>query len=79
MKTLTLRVPEELAVKLAAAAERKGENKSALIRLAIESMLSEAEGISPNSCLDLARDLLGSIEGPPDLSHNKEHLEGYGK
>ncbi len=79
MKTLTIKVPEELDMKLVAAAEKRGENKSTLVRAAIESMLSQAEEISPNSCLDLARDLLGSIDGPPDLSHNNTHLEKYGK
>lgn len=79
MKTLTVKVPEELDVKLAAVADRRGESKSALVRAALESMLAKNEGITPNSCLDLAKDLLGSVEGPPDLSHNKKHLKGYGK
>lgn len=79
MKTLTVRVPDELDVKLATVAERKGENKSALVRAAIESMLAQDEAVSPNSCLDLAKDLLGSTEGPPDLSHNRKHMEGYGR
>ena len=79
MKTLTVKVPEELDTKLALAAQKRGENKSALVRAAIESMLSQDEGISSNSCLDLARDLLGSIEGPPDLSHNRRHLGEYGR
>ena len=79
MKTLTVKVPEELDVKLAAVAAKRGESKSVLVRAAIESMLSKNEGIAPNSCLDLAKDLLGSVEGPPDLSHNKKHLKGYGK
>ncbi len=79
MKTLTVKVPEELDVKLAAVAAKRGESKSVLVRAALESMLSKSEVVTSNSCLDLARDLAGSVEGPSDLSHSTKHLEGYGK
>ena len=79
MKTLTVKVTEELDTKLSIVAGRSGGNKSALVREAIENMLLEAEEIAPNSCLDLANDLLGSVEGPQDLSINKKYLEDYGR
>lgn len=79
MKTLTVKVTEELDTKLSIVANRSGGNKSALVRAAIENMLLEAEEITPNSCLDLANDLLGTVEGPPDLSINKKYLEDYGR
>jgi hypothetical protein len=34
---------------------------------------------SPISALDLAGDLVGSCEGPGDLSTNPKYLEGFGK
>jgi len=79
MKTLTVKVPEDLDLKLAAAAAKRGESKSDLIRTALESIVNTNEAIIPNSCLDLAKDIVGSVEGPSDLSHNKKHLKGYGQ
>jgi len=79
MKTLTVKVPEKLDLKLSAVAAKSGESKSDLIRAAIESILKINEAIAPTSCLDMAKDLVGSVEGPSDLSYNKKHLKGYGK
>ena len=79
MKTLTVKVSDDLNLKLAAAAAKRGESKSNLIRTAIESILEINEAIAPNSCLDMAKDLVGSVEGSSDLSYNKKHLKGYGK
>lgn len=33
----------------------------------------------PVSCYDLAKHLIGSIEGPADLSTNKAYFEGFGE
>ena len=79
MKILTVKVPETLDLKLAAVAAKRGESKSNLIRTAINSILKADETVTSNSCLDIAIDLVGSVEGPSDLSCNKKHLNGYGK
>jgi hypothetical protein len=79
MKVLTVKVPEELDLKLTAVAARRRESKSALIRAALDHIVKSSEAITPNSCLDLAKDLIGSVEGPADLSYNKKHLKGYGR
>jgi Arc/MetJ-type ribon-helix-helix transcriptional regulator len=79
MKTISVKVPEELDLKLTAVAARKRESKSALIRAALDQIVESSDTITPNSCLDLAKDLIGSVEGPSDLSHNKKHLKGYGR
>ena len=50
-----------------------------MIREAIETIVSANEAVTPNSCLDLAKDLMGSVEGPSDLSYNKKYLKGYGQ
>ncbi len=79
MKTLTVKVPEEIDVKLEVVAAQRNKSKSALIRAAIEHLLGADETPMPNSCLDLARDLSGCIEGAEDLSHNEKYLRGYGQ
>jgi Arc/MetJ-type ribon-helix-helix transcriptional regulator len=79
MKTLTVKVPEELDLKLSAVAAKRRESKSALIRAALDHIVKSSEAITPNSCLDLAKDLSGSVEGPSDLSYNSKHLKGYGR
>ena len=47
MKTLTIKVPEKLDLKLAALAAKRGETKSNLIRTAINSILKENEAVFP--------------------------------
>lgn len=78
MKTLTVKVPENLELKLREIAARRGESKSALIRAALET-LADGTVSDPRSCLELAGDLAGCTTGPKDLSHHKKHLEGYGR
>ena len=75
MKTLTVKVPEELDVKLGAVAAQRNESKSALIRAAIEDLVGTDEtslssappkdGEKNVSCLVLAR-VSGCIEGAAD-------------
>jgi len=79
MKTLTVKIPDELDLTLQAVAEKRGESKSVVVRTALEDFVSSSEAITPHSCLELAKDLVGTIKGPEDLSHNKRHLKGYGQ
>lgn len=79
MKTLSVKVSAELDLKLSAIAARRRESKSTLIRAALDHIVKSSEAITPNSCLDLAKDLVGSVKGPSDLSHNKKYLKGYGR
>jgi hypothetical protein len=78
MKTISLKVSEAMDARLRAIAKKKGTNKAAIVRAALESFLVSINGDSKPSILDLARDLVGSVEGPCDLSTNKKHMEGYG-
>ena len=79
MKTLTVKLSDALDQKLTALATQQGESKSAVVRTAIEKTLETSYETSPESCLHLARDLAGCVEGASDLSHNKKHFEGYGR
>ena len=79
MKTLTLKLPESLLAKLTAAARERGENKSSLVREAIEIFIKGYNNAPRGSCLDLAKDLAGCVKGPVDLSFNKKRMRGYGQ
>ncbi|CAB1062394.1 hypothetical protein D1BOALGB6SA_7171 [Olavius sp. associated proteobacterium Delta 1] len=79
MKTISVKVPEGLDIKLTAVAAKRRESKSALIRAALDKIVESSDTVTPYSCFDLAKDLIGSVEGPSDLSYNKKHLKGYGR
>lgn len=79
MTTLTLKLPEPLAARLAKLAKRRGVSRSQLVREAIEHTVNTVADAGAPSCLDLARDLVGSHEGPATLSSDKRHLKGYGR
>ena len=79
MKTLSVKVPDGLAAKLAAAARRRKTTKSTLVRKALEDALQENGTSKRGSALDLARDLVGCLEGPGDLSVNKAYFKNFGR
>ena len=79
MRTLSLKLPERLATKLGAAARKRGQTKSAVVRQILEDYLDNGDAAASGSCLDLAADLVGCVEAPGDLSFNKKHLQGFGK
>ena len=78
MKTIALKLSDELLVKIEHAANRIGQTRSALMRDVLEEFFAEQARVTPGSCLDLARDLAGCVQGPPDLSTNPAHLDDYG-
>jgi len=79
MKTFTMKVPESLDMKIASAARTRGVSKSAVAREALETFLERGEVSGHVSCFDLAKDLVGCVDGPQDLASNKKHMRGYGK
>ena len=92
MKTITLKVSEALDARLRAVAKKRGTNKAAIVRAALESFLVSfnetskkpilglaEDALENKTCFALARDLAGSVSGPPDLATNKKWLEGYGE
>ena len=79
MKTMSFRLPDSLAARLAARARKLRRSQSAVARDLLEDGLSEKNGKRQPSCLDLAGDLVGCLHGPGDLSYNKKHMLGYGK
>ncbi len=77
MKTIAIKLPDDLLAGIQDAAKIRGETKSALMREALQEFLSKNE--NAGSCLDRARDLAGCVEGPSDLSTNPAHMDRYGK
>jgi len=79
MVNLSVRVSDALAAKIAAEARRRGITVPQAIREAMEEWLkSPARGKRP-SCYDLAADIIGSVEGPCDLSTNPDRMKGFGR
>ena len=83
MKTITIKVPEELDARLAKRAKRLGVSKSELAREAIrrdlEDNKSDAVEEEP-SAYDVMKEGLGCIDsGIGDLATNPKHMEGFGR
>jgi len=80
MKTISMKLPDDLDAELEARAERQGASKSSLVREALaEYLVDEEKTVRPASFLDQAADLAGCVDGPADLSVNPDHLDGYGR
>ena len=79
MKTVSLKLPDALDARLSALIRKRKVSKSVVIREALEAYLTREGEADPNSFLESARDLWGSVEGPADLSTNPKHLDGYGQ
>ena len=81
MKTLTVKLPIELAVRLEKRAKRLGRSKSALAREAIEQELKRDPVVEEEpSMYDLIKEDLGCMDsGLGDLSTNPKHMEGFGR
>lgn len=79
MKTIAIKLPEDLLDKIQHVAKKRGETKSAVMREALWEFFSRQDKQNTGSCLDLARDLAGCVQGPPDLATNPEHMDDYGR
>ncbi len=79
MKNVSLKLPDDLNARLERLAKRRGAAKSDIIREALESYLADGKHGRRLSIADLAADLVGSIEGPPDLATNPKYMRGFGK
>ena len=80
MVTVTVKLSEMLANKLATVVERRGISKSGAIREALERYLDNESGADSGSFAALGRDLIiDDSAAPSDLATNPEHLEGFGE
>jgi predicted transcriptional regulator len=79
MKTVSLKMPEDLEMQLSEAARRTGRSRSHLVRMALSEFLPRRSRSSARSFLARAADLAGCIAATPDLSTNKRRMQGYGR
>ena len=79
MTTISLKLPEPVAERLAAEARLRRKPKSALVREFIERGLSSGAADGRPSFYALAKDKAGRFRGPRDLSTNPKYIEGYGR
>lgn len=71
--------PAEKA-KIKLLAERQGiSQKEAVMSLVNEEVVEYKVKPTPGSLLDRAKHLVGSVEGPGDLSTNPKYMEDFGK
>jgi predicted transcriptional regulator len=78
VKTVSLKMPDDLEMQPSDAARRTGRSKSLLVRMALSDFLPRRR-TSGRSFLARATDLAGCIAAAPDLSTNKRRLQGYGR
>jgi hypothetical protein len=80
MRTISLRLPEELIVRLERKAKSRGVTKSRLMRESLEKAVNEPAKGRGLSCYDLSADL---IRGPraryPDLATHPKYMGGFGE
>jgi Arc/MetJ-type ribon-helix-helix transcriptional regulator len=80
MRTISLKLPDDLLAELERETRTRRITKSALVRESLEAALRGRQGRAVASCYDLARDLAGSVKGlPRDLVHNPKYMEGFGE
>ena len=75
MRTISIKLPEELDRALTELAKKRSASRSALLRQALEAFTkSQATSVS-----EAAGDLAGTLDGPKDLSSSSKHMKGYGE
>src|SRR5579872_4625996 len=85
MRTISLKLPDDLLTRLEGEAKARNVTTSRLIRESLEKELRgrafRTQAIARGaSCYDLARDLAGSVKGlPRDLAENLKYKEGFGR
>ena len=80
MRTISLKLPDDLLAELEKEAKARRLTKSGLVRESLEMRLRRRPRRSVASCYDLARDLAGSVRGlPPDLARNPRYMDGFGE
>jgi hypothetical protein len=79
MKTISLKLPQDLLTQLEKEAKARGITKSLLVRDSLEKALRHAAP-GAASCYELAQDLAGAVAGlPKDLAVNPKYMDGFGE
>ncbi len=76
MRPVTIKMPKNLEDQLDRLARQRGVSRAVIVREALRAYAAQ----STPSALDLAGELVGSLNGlPPDLSTNPRYMQGFGK
>ncbi len=75
LKTLTVKIPAALSLKVAGLAKKRHTTKSEVVRDALEAV---GAAVRP-SFTEAAAEQCGAARGPGDLSTNPNYLDDYGK
>jgi hypothetical protein len=76
MNTISVKLPPALRQRLASEARRRNVTQSAIVRESLEQLLlADTAKRGELTCADLASDLVGSVQGPRDLSTNRRYLD----
>ena len=79
VRTISLKLPDDLLAQLDREAKARRVTKSALLRESLEKALRKPSPAGEVSCYDMARDLAGVVKGlPEDLADNPKYMEGFG-
>ncbi len=80
MRTISLKLPDDLLIQLDYEAKARRVTKSSLVRESLEKALRSQSATGAVSCYDLSRDLAGSLKGlSKDLADNPKHMAGFGE
>ncbi len=78
MRTISLKLPDDLLTDLADQARARRVTKSLLVREGL-ALLLYAQSATP-SCYEVAHDLAGMVKGlPKDLADNPKYMDGFGQ
>jgi hypothetical protein len=79
MRTISLKLPDDLLAQLEHESKARRITKSSLVRESLEESLRK-RSTGALSCYDLSRDLCGSVRGrPKDLARNPKYMKGFGE
>ena len=80
MRTISLKLPDDLLVQLNSDAKAKRVTKSWLIRESLKKAFRKQSPGGEVSCYDLAVDLAGTLKDlPKDLAENPQYMDGFGQ
>lgn len=80
MRTISLRLPDDLLTKLDYQAKARRVTKSSLVRESLAKALYVQPSARTLSCYDIAHDLAGTVKGlPEDLADDPKYMEGFGR
>ncbi len=75
-----MKLTPEQKKKIKRLAAREGTSaKEAVLRLVDDALSSELSEAPEGSFLDGIEELVGSVDGPADLSSNEKYFDGFGK